>query len=78
MTPVDRNGIPILDPPGQNKLRPSPCRTPEDHDYGPPVRGRVEVDWIMGTEGTEYVQTCRRCGVRDSYWKTYDPYARNP
>jgi hypothetical protein len=72
---LDRNGIPVLDPPGQNRLRPSPCRIPSDHNFGPPIEIDSEEDYVMGYVSTCYEQKCRRCGTVDRYWRTIDPYA---
>jgi hypothetical protein len=72
---TNRNGIPILDPPREaNKLRPSPCRIPEDHDWGPPAQSDEEYDYILDDGATRFTQKCRRCGTTDSYWV---PWRRN-
>lgn len=66
----NRNGILILDPPREdNKLRPEVCRTPEDHDWGPPVSVRSEYDYAYGAFVVLIEQVCRRCRARDGYWR---------
>ena len=64
---LNRSGIPVLDPPGRNFL-PKSC-PPREHDWGPPRE--IKREWFgtwyePGVEVT-YEQTCRHCGVRDTY-----------
>lgn len=61
---LDRNGIPILDPPHEaNKLPPTPCKTPEDHDWG-----AVRFDGCEANEHgivvSKHYQICKRCFER--------------
>ena len=66
---LNKNGIPILDPPGQNHLkRRSEC-VPGEHDWGPPTVIRtVPGDWVyMEPDRDVLQQECRRCGTKDEY-----------
>lgn len=67
---LDRNGIPVLDPPGQNHLKTARCH-PALHEW---VRDRAkpddfdsDYDWVYGitTTVTTIPLVCARCGATD-------------
>lgn len=67
---LDRNGIPILDPPHEaNKLRPC-CKTPEDHVWGDIRVESEDRDELPGYVIIHYAQACRRCMVVDRWTET--------
>jgi hypothetical protein len=66
---LNKNGIPILDPPGVNKLPRRTACLPTEHSWGVPTRVTTEQDFVYGTLATCYKQTCKRCGEVDEYWE---------
>lgn len=51
---LDKNGIPVLDPPGENKLKKRRACLPDEHFWD---------DGHFTDKGTVY--TCERCGEKD-------------
>jgi len=65
---LDRNGIPILDPPKQaNRLKPY-C-PPGRHDFGPPSELGRRYDYDMGELVVSYRAVCQRCQTSDVFTK---------
>jgi len=56
---LDKNGIPVLDPPGENKLKKKRKCLPDEHDWAMTEQFKLN----SHHEGTHYY--CRKCDEKD-------------
>jgi hypothetical protein len=66
---LNKNGIPVLDPPGRNGIRNRPECLPGEHVWG--NRRLLQThpsDWGE-CDVMEFEVTCKRCGVKDTFFR---------